>query len=88
MTYGVLPVSTGHVCVEQEALSCLPNCHNSVLGDADSVVLIFGSHFVVHEIFLQESGHAVRDDLSALVGSEVFREVSDFRNESTKGIEV
>ena len=66
----------------------MPNCHNSVLGNADSVVLIFGGHFVVDEMFLQESGHAVRDDFGALVGPEDVREISDFRDESSKGIEV
>ena len=66
----------------------MPNGHNSVLGDADSVVLIFDSHFVVDEIFLQESGQAVRDDFGALVGPEDVGEISDFRDESTKGIEV
>jgi len=43
---------------------------------------------VVDKVFLQESGHAVRDDFSALVGSENLREVSDLGDETTKGIEV
>lgn len=88
MTDGVFPVSTGHVGMEQQAFSSLPNSHNRIFGDANGIVLIFGCHFVVDKVFLQESGHAVRDNFSALVGSENFGEVSDLGDESTEGIEV
>ena len=51
MTDGVFPVSTGHVGMEQQAFSSLPNSHNRIFGDADGIVLIFGCHFVVDKVF-------------------------------------